>query len=308
MQRAKIGLIRAIVIIILLCNVSCTDNHSKGALIDISEVGAGYAVLEWEAVPDVTGYEVYALNHQSNEYVLLNSTIDLNYKDTTLMPLSIAYYKIRPYKELEGNKIYLDDSNIVSTKTGDLGIPELSSLGFIGTNVYLTWTDIVGATGYQVYASKTGDRVKDLICTTEVSSCTIPIIDSRMYYFSARAIMAGSAETFTGRFSTVLLIISKPIRNPIVSLVPYAKSIDVAWNSQINVSGYEVFIGDSPVFLFAQKVKDIKTTRTTLTDLTLGVKYYVWVRSYVLTNSGKMYDEYAPIPKSATTYVEVVSN
>ncbi len=308
MQNLKRDWIKTIVIIILLSNVSCTVDPPIGALIDISEVGSGYAVIEWKAVPDVTGYEVYTLNSQSNEYTLLNSTAELKYIDATLMPKSVAYYRIKPYQEVEGKKIYLNDSNTVSTETGDLGVPELSTLGFISNEVYLTWTSIVGATGYQVYYSKTGDKTRSLICTTEVSSCRIPILDSITYYFSARAIIKGSLETFVSSFSPILIIISKPVHNPIVSLTPYETSIEVYWNSKVDVDGYEVFIGNSAVFLFAKLVKDIKTTRTTLSDLTLGLKYFVWVRSYAMSGTGKVYSEFSPIPQAATTYVEIVSN
>ncbi len=303
MNTIKNCLIRVTVILFLLSNAACSPKQTNGVLIDIDEVGSGYAVIVWESVPDVTGYEVYAAHSQSKEYTLLNSTTELKYVDTSLMPLSVAYYKVKPYSETNGVKVYKNFSNTVSTKTGNLGIPELSTLGFISDDVYLAWTSIVGATGYQVYVSNVGDYEKRLVCTTEVPSCTIPIIESKTYYFSARAITQGATETFMGEFSQVLVIIAKPIMNPNITLTAYDKRIDIVWNAQTKVTGYEVFIGDSSVFLFAKMVKDIKTTRISLTGLTLGKKYFVWVRSYIKTSTGKIYSEFAPVYKFATTYI-----
>jgi len=304
MNIIKNRLVGVTVILFFLSNVACSAQQPISTLIDINEVGAGYAVIVWEAVPDVTGYEVYAAHSQSKEYTLLQSTADLQYVDTSLMPLSVAYYKIKPYSETDGVKTYRNYSNIVSTKTGNLGTPELSSLGFVSNEVFLAWTSIAGATGYQVYVSQIGDKTRKLICTTEVPSCTIPINSSETYYFSARAIRTGESEVYVGEFSNIFIIIAKPIDNPNITLVAYETSINVFWNEQTGVSGYEVFIGDNSVFLFAKQVKDIKTTRLTLTGLTLGHKYFVWVRSYIKSKTGeKSYSEFAPIAKFTTTYI-----
>lgn len=304
MNIIKNRLVGVTVILFFLSNVACSAQQSISTLIDVNEVSAGYAVIVWEAVPDVTGYEVYATHSQSNEYTLLQSTTDLKYVDTSLMPLSVAYYKIKPYSETDGVKTYRNYSNIVSTKTGNLGTPDLSTLGFVSDEVFLAWTDIAGATGYQVYVSKIGDTTRKLVCTTEVPSCTIPIKSSETYYFSARAIRTSESANYVGDFSKIFVIISNPIDNPNITLMANETSIDVFWNEQTGVSGYEVFIGDSSVFLFAKQVKDIKTTRLTLTGLTLGHKYFVWVRSYVKSKTGvKTYSEFAPIPRFTTTYI-----
>lgn len=305
MNTAKNCLIRFTVILFLLSNVACSTKQPNGALIDINEVGSGYAVIVWEAVPEVTGYEVYAAHNQSKEYTLLNSTADLKYIDNSLMPLSVAYYKIKPYTETDGVKTYRNYSNIVSTKTGNLGTPELSTLGFVSEEVFLAWTEIAGATGYQVYMSKIGDKIRKLVCSTEVPSCTIPVNGSETYYFSARAVISGATATYVSEFSKILIIITKPIKDPVITLVSKATSIDVFWNAQTGASGYEVYIGDTSVFLFAKQVKDISTTHLTLSGLTLGLKYYVWVRSYIKLKTGeKIYSEFSPIAKSTITHIE----
>lgn len=301
-------LIRVTVILFLLSNISCTAAQISKVLINVDEVGAAYAILNWEAVPEMTGYEVYSTSGNAKDYTLMESTTALTYTDSTLIPMSTAYYKIRPYKETEGEKVYGNYSNTVSAETTSLGATELILFGLTSKEVILNWLPIVGATSYQVLVSKVGDKALSVVCTTELLTCKLPIIPSKTHFFRVRAIMQANDQIYIGRISPALIVISDPINNPVVRLIAYENSITGSWKIDSKVSGYEIYLSETSVFIFGKKVKEVKTNTFTLTGLTTGQRYYIWVKPYVNTNTGRKYGEFVPVSKSALTFTPIVTD
>jgi len=301
-------LIRATVILFLMMNVSCTAVAISSVNIKIDEVGASYAILNWDAVPNMTGYEVYMTNSKAKEYTLMDSTSDLSYTDTTLIPLSVAYYKIRPYKETEGTKTYGSYSNSVIAETTALGTSELIMFGLTKDEVILTWEVVPGAGRYQVLVSNVGDKAMTIACTTELMTCTLPIITSKTYFFRIVALYESEGELYMGHISPALIVIANPIINPVVRLTAYETSISGVWKIDGTDSGYEIYLGTSSVFVFGKKVQEVKSNSFIIKGLTSGQRYYVWVRSYINTASGRKYSEFGPVPVSALTTLPEISS
>lgn len=309
MFNTKKCLIRATVILFLMMNVSCTAVAISNINIKIDEVGASYAILNWEAVPNMTGYDVYTTSSKAKEYTLMDSTTDLTYTDTTLIPLSIAYYKIRPYKETEGSKTYGSYSNSVSAETTALGTSELVIFGLTNEEVILTWDVVPGAGTYQVLVSNVGDKSMTIGCTTELLTCTLPIITSKTYFFRIIALYESEGELYTGHISPALIVNANPIINPVVRLTAYETSISGVWKIDGSDSGYEIYLSTTSVFVFGKKVQDVKTNSFMIKGLTTGQRYTIWVKAYVNTASGRKYSEFGPVAISAVPSIDdTVSN
>jgi hypothetical protein len=294
-------LIRATVILFLLTNVSCSAVAISNINIKIDEVGASYAILNWEAVPNMTGYEVYSTSSKAKEYTLMDSTTDLSYTDTTLIPLSVAYYKIRPYKETEGTKTYGSYSNSVVAETTALGTSELIMFGLTNDEVILTWLAVPGAGSYQVLVSNIGDKAMTIGCTTELLTCTLKIITSKTYFFRIVALYESEGELYTGHISPVLIVNANPIINPVVRLSALETSINGVWKIDGTDSGYEIYLGTSSVFAFSKKVLEVKTNSFTIKGLLSSQRYTVWIKAYVNTSTGRKYSEFAPVAVSVMT-------
>ncbi len=301
MFNTKKCLIRATVILLLMTTVSCGTASVNNVTINLDEVGASFAILKWEAVLDMTGYEIYSATSKDNEYTFMDSTTDLTYTDSTLIPLSVVYYKIRPYKETEGIKTYSPYSNSISAETTSLGSGELILFGLTSKEVILAWEAVPGASSYEIFVSTVGETTLTSVCVTELLTCTLPITASKTYFYRLKARYQSVGELYSGPVSAPLTVIANPIINPAVRLTASETSISGGWKIDTTVSGYEIYLGTSSVFVFAKKVQEVKTNAFTLKGLISGQGYTIWVKAYVNTATGRRYSEFSPVSASVLT-------
>lgn len=69
-------------------------------------------------------------------------------------------------------------------------------------------------------------------------------------------------------------------------------SMELSWQSQYNVSGYQIFYSKSSDFSTGRKVK-VSGSYKTISGLSKGVRYYAKVRSYSLHNGKTYYGEWS---------------
>ncbi|MBU0690506.1 hypothetical protein KKH18_01715, partial [bacterium] len=135
--------------------------------------------LEWDDVEEETGYYIY------RETLLLDSTVmdDADFCDTTVVPGTTYNYVVRaknecgegdPSESIPGVGIagLLPVSNVITTPSCD--------------DVTLTWDDIEGETGYQLYYSIDGSNFLEL---ATVEADVVTYVDT--------AIVAGECHEYT---------------------------------------------------------------------------------------------------------------
>lgn len=100
-------------------NVKCTASYTTAYVQPGFEV-----ILTWNKVDSADGYEVYRENFEAGEtYTSTETVTECKYTDGTSMPVEYTF-KVRAYKNNNGNVIYSDWSEPVYTSTGDHLIPE----------------------------------------------------------------------------------------------------------------------------------------------------------------------------------------
>lgn len=134
-------------------------------------------VLSWKKAKNASGYNIYRLDTETNKYVYRGSTTATTYKDKELTSATNYYYKVRPYKLVEGRKEYGNYSDRLKVTTKPL-TPKLSVKQSSSGKMEATWTNTSSrATGYEIYTCNTRDGEYKLIDTISEKYYTFNNLD-----------------------------------------------------------------------------------------------------------------------------------
>lgn len=174
--------------------------------------------LTWKKSVGVAGYRIYQYSSAKKEYVLKGSVKTTSYSVTGLKNGTTYKFKIRPYikNSLTGKTIWGDYSEAftVCTRPAKLTIKSLTASSGKAT---LSWNNVSGENGYQVYysTSKNGTYKKmESVSANTVKYTTSKLTAGKTYYFKVRAYKKVDGTTVFGDFSDV-----KSVKNPLVYYV-----------------------------------------------------------------------------------------
>jgi fibronectin type 3 domain-containing protein len=164
-------------------------------------------------------------------------------------------------------------------KTLALGIPGAPILTAGNGSINVSWTAVDMASSYKLYFSTTTEPPVEAAKTVTGTSTTIPgLTNGTTYHVWVQAVNSGGASIMSDR-SSLLLTLAAPQS---VSLTAGDGSINVNWN-QVNIAtSYKVYFSTTTTAP-AEADKTVTGTSATITGLTNGTTYHVWVQS---VNSG----------------------
>ncbi len=166
--------------------------------------------LTWTKTTGATGYRVYQYSPSKGEYVLKKSVKGTTtYKVTGLKAGTTYKFKIKPYvKTDDGTVIWGSASSALSTATKP-STPTVKSVTASSGKATLSWNNISGESGYQVYysTSKNGTykKMKSVSADT-VKYTTSKLTAGKTYYFKVRAYKKVDGKTIFGSFSDIKYI------------------------------------------------------------------------------------------------------
>lgn len=171
--------------------------------------------LSWSKTTGATGYRVYQYSSSKGEYVLKKSVKGTTtYKVTGLKAGTTYKFKIRPYTKTEdGTVIWGSYSSVLTTATKPAK-PTMKTISASSAKVTLTWNNVSGENGYQVYYStlKNGTYKKmSNVGANKVKYTSAKLTAGKTYYFKVRAYKKVGDSTVYGDFSDV-----KSIKIPVV--------------------------------------------------------------------------------------------
>ena len=162
--------------------------------------------LTWSKTTGATGYRVYQYSSSKGEYVAkasVNGTT--TYKVTGLKAGTTYKFKIKPYvKADDGTVIWGKASSAIASCTRPAK-PTIKSLTVSGSKGTLTWNNISGESGYQIYCS-TNDGTYSKIGSTSANTVKLSLTGMKpgqTYYFKVRAYKKVDGTTVYGDFSAV---------------------------------------------------------------------------------------------------------
>lgn len=213
--------IKKLLITFLLFAILISNSHnieniyaeaSKLNLQQINELnldtrGVSTLVLSWEKIEDASGYNVYRLDTKTKKYIYRGSTTSTTYKDRELVSATNYYYKVKPYKLVNGKKEYGEYSKVLKATTKPF-TPKVSLKSDSNTSFTATWTNTSSrSSGYRVYASTTKEGPYKLLGSTSSKSFTANNLEkNKTYYVKVRAYRIVDDKNIYGSYSSVTSI------------------------------------------------------------------------------------------------------
>ena len=168
--------------------------------------------LSWSKTTGATGYEVYKYNSSSKKYEKIASTTSRSYKVTKLTAGTAYKFKVRAYTKA-GTNIFGAYSSVFSTAT-KTAKPTLKTATLSSGKVTLTWNNVSGESGYEIYysTSKNGTYKKMAsVAANKTSYTTSKLTAGKSYYFKVKAYKTVGDSKVYSAFSDV-----KSVNIPVV--------------------------------------------------------------------------------------------
>jgi len=236
----------------------------------------GQLDLSW---PITTGANQYDVYHSTSSTMPVNSSYTVSTTTVTISGLSngTEYYVWVKPKNATGSGY----ASTVKTGTpiGDMGAVTVSPAG--GGELALSWAAVAGADQYEVYYNTSASIPASAAQTTSTVTATVSgLTNSTTYYVWVRP----KNTNGTGGISTSANGI--PIAGMgTVTVISGNGQLDLSWPITTGANQYDVYHSTSGT-MPASSSMTASTTTATITGLSNGTEYYIWVRPKNATGSG----------------------
>jgi len=241
--------------------------------------GNGQLVLSWATVAGADQYEVYhsatnTIPGSPGQTVSATTTATIS----GLTNGTTYYVWVKP-KNANG-------TGNTSTAISGVPIEAPGNLTLSGANQQITvsWAAVSGANSYEVYYSATTTIPASSTYTVTGLSRTITgLTNGTTYHFWVKAINANGTSVASPMAS------GKPVGNMgTVTLVSGNGQLVVSWSAVLGADQYEVYHSATNTIPGSPEQTVSATTTATISGLTNGTTYYVWVKPKNANGSGNV--------------------
>lgn len=157
--------------------------------------------LKWSKVIGATGYRVYVYNTKTGKYKTVKTTPGTTHTIKELKSGTTYKYAVKAYmKTSDGETIWADESIKITTATKPATLKVKATAG--SKKVTLKWSDVKGATGYQVYMKAPGGNYKKIKVTSDTSYTVKSLKKGQTYQFRVRAYSKVGGKYIYGDYKT----------------------------------------------------------------------------------------------------------
>lgn len=241
--------------------------------------------ITWNQGVGATGYELYRSNTSGTNYSLLADITDGNttsYRDTAVTVGETWFYKVKPYRVENGQKVYGPETGEVSGLVTMGSVSGVNAWASAYNRIELTWNKLSFATGYEIYYSTSPDGGYQLLKRVGKGSSRFKwskALCGTTYYFQVRPIQKVKKVTNYGSFSnTVSAMTTIGAPSATVSKVTY-DSMTLKWKGIKGAKGYKIYVSDSADGSY-QYYMTTKRTSNVLKKLEAGKTYYFKVTAF----------------------------
>lgn len=241
---------------------------------DVSLSGTGITI-SWSKASGADRYNIYRSESATGSYTYLTSVLgSLNYTDAAVQTGKTYYYKVRPYKKLDGIVYYGGYS--AAQKYEIVPMASLTTTAKSGVTISLSWSKFADASSYEIWVSSTADgpfeKLKETTGTT--TSHTGLIAGTRYFY----RICAKKGQNIIGLSSTKACV---ALATPsITNITQLPNGLIVNWSKASGADRYNIYRStekDGPYTYIASIQQSESYTDTALDS---GNTYYYKVRAY----------------------------
>lgn len=161
--------------------------------------------LKWSKVPKATGYRVYQYNYSTKKWKTVLTTTDRSCTIKNLKPGTKYKFSVKAYTKTADGTIWSNHTTHIETATKP-ATPTLKLSSAKKGTANISWSNVSGESGYQVYYStkKNGDYKKVNTYKANVTTGSkIKLSSGKTYYFKVRAYKKTAAGTVYSSFSSV---------------------------------------------------------------------------------------------------------
>lgn len=247
--------------------------------------GATSIQLSWDATDQVDGYLIYR-QIGKGKFKYLTLVKGTSYLDKAAITDEFNFYRVYPYKEIDGEKILGESKSYVYAKPTPAPVKNLKAVSY-GANIKLTWSASNDCDGYIIYRQigKGKFEYRYIVKGNGFIDSTAKLNEYNFYRVYAYKEVNGKKVIS----SSLNYVYSKPILGSVINLK--AKGISnhqilITWNPYQGADGYLVY-RQSPGTNKFQYL--LKTSSTGFKDLVKENDKYYFYRVYPYKEiNGKM--------------------
>jgi hypothetical protein len=289
----KQALVGITVILVMTLFTACNDGtETDGDIVapsNLQLLGAtsDSVTIGWTAVAGAVSYKVYRCATPGGQYVCVNGagTSDSRYTDSGLSSSATFYYTV---SAVGSEGLESSQSDYIQTSTqARLSAPAAPWVtNTTKDSITITWTPVSGAAKYEIWWCLTSEGQYINHAETMAPPYTHDgLRPATTYYYKVKAL---GSNGVTSEFSTYVKGTTNNQDGSSPALIMDAAPTVTTGNTQLTVSwtavdgatAYEVWIGTTNNSALATKYgADTSGLSTTITGLSNGTTYYVWVKA-----------------------------
>jgi hypothetical protein len=252
--------------------ISETDLYAPDSVLLVAT--SKQIIIKWSPVESATSYDIYfnTISLPPNTY----------YKNTTETSLTLTgltngttyYFWIKS----KNDSLISDFSEMVSAMPSYSNIPPSYprdvQINSSDSCLSLTWSLVDSATSYDIYCSDTSIPPVQPLKTTTVNNCELTNLTNGVKY---NIWIKAKNDIDSSNFSSMVSAI--PIKNIFnVNINSSTGRILLSWPVVIGATSYEIYYTDSTIMPSSPQ-KVVTDINTTISGLTNGISYNIWLRA-----------------------------
>ena len=255
--------------------------------------------LSWSKASGADRYNIYRSTSQNGTYEYITSVQKVEtYLDTDVVSGTTYYYKIRPYKKVDGSTYYGGYSNAMGKTFKKLTGFTVSPKS--GVTMQLSWNSVDGAYAYEVYSAGYGSETFTLVKTTGKSqtSCSHTGLTAGQLYRYRILVKDTAGNVIACSEEKKAVALATP---SITSAVMDSGKVTLTWSKASGADRYNIYRSTTPngTYEYIESVQHVEQyVDTSVSD---GQVYYYRVRAYKRVDGVVYYGGYSSYRQSTTS-------
>ena len=284
---------------------------AKVSNISLVESDTSKVKFEWNKLENCTGYEVFKYNNTTKKYEKIATIEDKktnSYADANLKVGTRYSYKIRSYKDIDGQRVYGDYSAEFKTNTKLISVENFKVLRRSSTSLVLSWDKASEADGYEIYRAPSEDatfvKVKTITDKNTLTNASTGLLSATSYYYKIRSYKQVDTVKIYSDYTLLKATCGPAKPTGIKTINATENAIRIGWNKVDKANGYEVFRSTSENGKYARvkTITDNNTTQSASPNLEEGKTYYYRVKAYLEVDGEKLYGDSVLLKTSTKSF------
>ncbi len=262
--------------------------------------------LNWKQINGAEKYEVYYYNTATKKFNLLGETSNNYVRMVNLKPAMVYQYRVRAISVAsDGTRIKAPASKTFSGYTVPGAIKNFKAVDISTTGYRLQWDAVQNAGGYIVYRfDETTGQYAELAKTAVPSYVVRDLAPGTTEYYKICAYATLQKVNRKGAETAPQAVTTKPetVTPKFISGDPARAKLKIGWTPNENCDGYRIFATETEGKDLVQ-LQEIPLAATKAVVVKLPKKCkktYVYMQTYIITDSGRVYSDYSSALAVAT--------